>query len=109
MSLDLVLYQDQVLVRRFDTEKVTACGVVIPDTAQTPPQMGEVVAVGNGFWDEISYRPLDVQPGDDVLFEYGAGMDIRLNGKPYLLLSESKILMHRQNEPRPRSDDNRSS
>ena len=39
---------DRVLVRRVDSDEVTAGGIIIPDTAKEKPMEGEVVATGPG-------------------------------------------------------------
>ena len=60
---------DRVAIRRLDAEEKTAGGIIIPDTAQEKPQQGEVVAVGDGIHsDKGDIVPLDVKPGDKILF-----------------------------------------
>ena len=44
--------EDRIVVRPGDAEETTASGLVIPDTAKEKPQQGEVIAVGEGRWDE---------------------------------------------------------
>jgi chaperonin GroES len=39
---------DRVLVKIKDAEEKTASGIILPSTAQSKPQGGEVVAVGEG-------------------------------------------------------------
>ncbi|MDD3433105.1 MAG: co-chaperone GroES, partial [Tepidiphilus sp.] len=39
---------DRVIVKRLESERKTASGIVIPDTAGEKPDQGEVIAVGNG-------------------------------------------------------------
>jgi chaperonin GroES len=61
--------QDRVLIRRIEAEAKTAGGIIIPDTAKEKPMEGEIVAVGPGARGEDgTLRPLDVKPGDRVLF-----------------------------------------
>ncbi|MET3840577.1 co-chaperonin GroES (HSP10) [Bradyrhizobium sp. OAE829] len=60
---------DRVLVRRIDAEEKTAGGIIIPDTAKEKPQEGEIVAAGPGGRNEQGQLiPIDVKPGDRVLF-----------------------------------------
>ncbi|MEE2929103.1 MAG: co-chaperone GroES, partial [Pseudomonadota bacterium] len=60
---------DRVLVRRVEEATKTAGGIIIPDTATEKPQEGEVLAVGNGAMGDDNERvPLDVKPGDKILF-----------------------------------------
>jgi chaperonin GroES len=60
---------DRVVVRRIDAGEKTAGGIIIPDTAKEKPQEGEIVATGPGARNEQGQLvPLDVKPGDRVLF-----------------------------------------
>ena len=84
---------DRVLVLRIGEEEKTAGGIIIPDTAKEKPQEGKVVAVGPGRLDDDGIRrPLDVQPGDRVLFGKYAGTEIKIDGKEHLFMKESDIL-----------------
>ena len=59
---------DRVLVRRIEAEEKTAGGIIIPDSAKEKPSEGEVVAVGEGAYNEDGDRiKPDVKPGDRVL------------------------------------------
>ena len=42
----------RVLVKRIESEEMTAGGIFLPDTAKEKPQKGTVVAVGNGTKDQ---------------------------------------------------------
>ena len=44
--------EDRVIIKAVPEEEKTASGIVLPDTAKEKPMMGEVVAVGDGKWDE---------------------------------------------------------
>ena len=39
---------DRVIVKRLESERTTAAGIVIPDSAGEKPDQGEVLAVGPG-------------------------------------------------------------
>jgi chaperonin GroES len=84
---------DRVVVRRIEAEDKTAGGIIIPDTAKEKPQQGEVVAVGPGARDEQGKLvPLDVKPGDIVLFAKWSGTEVKLDGKELLIMKESDIM-----------------
>ena len=60
---------DRVIVKRIEEERRSAGGIVIPDTAAEKPDQGEIVAVGKGKKDDQGkVIPLDVKPGDKLLF-----------------------------------------
>ena len=84
---------DRVVVRRIDAEAKTAGGIIIPDTAQEKPQQGEVVAVGPGGRDDAGKLiPIDVKPGDRVLFGKWSGNEVKIDGVEYLIMKESDIM-----------------
>ena len=65
----------------------------IPDTAKEKPQQGQVVAGGPGALDDTGkVQPLDVKPGDRVLFGKWSGTEVKLDGEELLIMKESDIL-----------------
>lgn len=85
--------QDRLIVKRIEEETKTAGGLIIPDTAKEKPQMGEIIAAGNGKkTDDGKVLPLDVKVGDKVLFGKYAGTEIKVEGKEYLMMREDDIL-----------------
>jgi len=84
---------DRILVRRIEAEEKTKGGIIIPDTAKEKPQEGEVIAVGDGAWDETGNRiPLDVKTGDRVLFAKWSGTEVKIDDEDRLIMKESDIL-----------------
>jgi chaperonin GroES len=84
---------DRVVVRRIEEDERTRGGIIIPDTAKEKPQQGEVVAVGPGAVDEKgNVQPLDVKPGDRVLFGKWSGTEVKIDGEELLIMKESDIL-----------------
>jgi chaperonin GroES len=84
---------DRVLVRRVEEETKTAGGIIIPDTAKEKPQEGEIVAVGSGARNEDGkVTPLDVKPGDRILFGKWSGSEVKVDGEELLIMKESDIL-----------------
>ncbi len=84
---------DRVIVKRVEAESVTAGGIVLPDSAQEKPQRGKVVSVGAGkILDDGSLGKMQVKKGDSVLFSSYAGSEVKIDGKEYLIMSESDIM-----------------
>lgn len=84
---------DKVLVERLEAETKTAGGIVLPDSAKEKPQRGKIVAVGEGkVLDDGSVRKLQLKKGDNVLFTSYAGTEVKIDGKEYLIMSESDIM-----------------
>jgi chaperonin GroES len=92
MSVEITPLHDRVLVRRLEEKQTAKGGIIIPDTAKEKPQEGEVIAVGAGKIEKGNRVPLDVKPGDRILFGKYSGNDITLEGEEYLILREEDIL-----------------
>ena len=84
---------DRVVVKPLASEEVTKSGIVLPDTAKEKPQEGEVVSVGSGrILDSGDRVPIDLNPGDKVLFSKYAGNEVKIDNVEYLILREMDIL-----------------
>ncbi|HLB30460.1 MAG TPA: co-chaperone GroES [Gammaproteobacteria bacterium] len=84
---------DRVIAKRLAEEKLSAGGIVIPDTAAEKPIQGEVISVGNGkLLDNGEVRPLDVKKGDKILFGKYSGTEVKIGGDEYLVLREDDIM-----------------
>lgn len=94
MSLNLKPLGDRLIVKAIEEEQTTASGLLLPDTAKEKPQRGEVVAVGDGAWDDDGEKriPLDVAVGDKVLYSKYGGTEIKVDGEDLLVLRESDVL-----------------
>ena len=85
--------QDRILVKRIEANEKTSGGIIIPGNAQEKPVEGEVVAVGNGkVLEDGRVRPMDVRPGDRVLFSKYGGTEVKLDGIEHLIMREDDIL-----------------
>ena len=84
---------DRVVVRRITAQEKTKGGIIIPDTAQEKPSEGEVIAVGPGVRDEAGKLiPIDLKPGNRVLFGKWSGTEVKLDGEELLIMKESDIM-----------------
>ncbi|WP_420320425.1 co-chaperone GroES [Flagellimonas sp.] len=81
--------QNRVIIEPAIAETKTASGIIIPDTAKEKPQKGKVVAIGNDVKDENT----TVKVGDSVLYGKYAGTELKWDGKDYLVMKESDILV----------------
>ena len=83
---------DRVVVRRIEEDTKTAGGIIIPDTAKEKPIQGEVIAVGPGGRDDAGkVIPLDLKPGDRVLFGKWSGTEVKIDGEDLVIMKESDI------------------
>src|SRR6478672_8877574 len=84
---------DRVLAKAIERPEQTKSGLFLPDTAQEKPQEAEVIAVGNGkLLDNGTRVPIDLKPGEKVLYSKYAGTEVKQGDEEYLILRESDIL-----------------
>ena len=84
---------DRVVVRRIEGEDKTKGGIIIPDTVKEKPQEGEVVAVGPGARDESGkLTPVELTPGDRVLFGKWSGTEVKIDGEELLIMKETDVM-----------------
>ena len=84
---------DRLVLRRIEEDTKTKGGIIIPDTAQEKPMQGEVIAVGPGGRDESGKLiPIDLKPGDTVLFGKWSGTEVKIEGEELLIMKESEIM-----------------
>ncbi len=84
---------DRVIVKRVEEERMSAGGIVIPDSAKEKPSQGQVIAVGNGkILDNGEVRALDVKVGDKILFGKYAGNEVKVEGEELIVMREEDIM-----------------
>ena len=85
---------DHVLIEPIKGEEKSKGGILLPQTAEKErPEQGKVVAVGPGKKDETGkIIPLEVKPGDKVLFTKYGPNEIKVDDKEYLIAKEEDIL-----------------
>lgn len=83
---------DRVVIERVDAEEKTASGIVLPGSAAEKPDVGVVVAVGDGkLLDSGKALAMNVKVGDRVLFGKYSGQAVKLDGHEYLIMREEDI------------------
>lgn len=84
---------NNILIKPIDSEKATTSGIIIPDTAQEKPLLGEVVEVGFGnMGDDGKITPLYVEKGQKVLYKKWGGNEVKVEGQDWLIIEERDIL-----------------
>ena len=84
---------DRVIIKRLESARTTASGIVIPDNAAEKPDQGEVVAVGPGRRDEAGKLiEMGVKVGDRVLFGKYSGQSVKIDGEEFLVMREEDIM-----------------
>lgn len=84
---------DRVIIQVAKEEEKTIGGIVLASSAQEKPQIGEVVAVGEGRTLENGEKAeLPVKVGDQVMFEKYAGSEVKFEGQEYLIVNGKDIM-----------------
>lgn len=85
---------DRLVIQIDEAEKMTAGGLYIPDTvSESGNNKGTVLAIGRGHKNKKGQvRPMDVKPGDRVLFDQYAGSKMILADTDIRILRESEVL-----------------
>ena len=93
LNVNLQPLGDRVVLQREESEEKTAGGIVLPDMAQDKPARGTVISIGDGkLLDDGTRSPVQVKPGDRVLFSSYAGETFNLGDDEVLLMREEDIL-----------------
>jgi chaperonin GroES len=93
VSMQITPLGDRILVKPLEAEEKTKGGIILPDTAKEKPQEGRVVAVGKGKTsDDGKVQPLEVKPGDKILYGKYSGTEIKLEDEEHLIIKEEDVL-----------------
>ena len=84
---------DRVVLKRVDPAETVKGGIIIPDTAKEKPMEAEIVAVGDGKFDDNGKRiPMSVKAGDKVLIGKYSGTEVKIDGIDHDIVREDEIL-----------------
>ena len=84
---------DRVVIKRLEAEEKTASGIVLPGNAAQKPDMGEVIAVGNGkILENGERRPLELKVGNKVIFGKYSGQTVKVDGEELLVMREEDVM-----------------
>ncbi|KAK6126713.1 hypothetical protein DH2020_039544 [Rehmannia glutinosa] len=81
---------DRVLVKIKTAEEKTSGGILLPTAAQSKPQAGEIVAVGEGH--AVGNVEFSVKTGTQVVYSKYAGTEVEFDGSNHLILKEDDIV-----------------
>ena len=92
--MNIIPISDHVLIEPIKGEEKSKGGILLPQTAEKErPEQGKIIAVGPGKKDETGkIIPLEVKPGDKVLFTKYGPNEIKVDDQEYLIAKEEDIL-----------------
>jgi chaperonin GroES len=83
---------DYVLIRPLEADSKTASGILLPDSAKEAPQMGEIIEVGPGAYDDGKQIPMEVKKGQKVLYKKWGGEDVKVDGEELKLVKQIDVV-----------------
>ena len=76
---------DRVLVKLKQQEQVLKSGLIVAQTKPVLPIDGTVVSVGDS-------KKITVKPGDRVVFDKYAGVEVKVNGDDHIVMFGHEVL-----------------
>jgi chaperonin GroES len=84
---------DRVIIKQSQAQEKTLGGIILPDAAREKPQIGKVLAVGQGKLLENGKRSkMNVKVGNEVIYPKYIGNDVEVDGEKYVIMRESDLL-----------------
>ena len=82
---------DRIVLKQITLDKKTSSGLVLSDTSQEKPLIGEIIAVGDASNLDKGNK-LVVKTGDKVLFSKYAGTPFKFDRDEFIIIRQSDIL-----------------
>ena len=85
---------DRLIVKAHEAEEKTASGIILPDTAKEKPQMGDIVAVGEGKVNDAGKLiKMSLKKGDTILYgKQCSKAEHKIDGETYIIISVNEIM-----------------
>ena len=84
---------DKLVLKRSESDDITAGGIVLPDSARDKPQQGRVLSVGDGkLLPDGTHVAPEISEGDRVVFSSYAGSEVTVDGEELLIIQVDEVL-----------------
>ena len=84
---------DNVLIKPLEAEAKTASGIILPDSAKEKPQIGLVMAVGEGkIGPKGEKHPIVVKVGQKVMYKKWGGSEVKMDNEEWTMVGQEDIL-----------------
>ena len=90
--MKLIPLADRVVLKQSTPEEKTKSGIILTSTSQEKTQQAEVIAVGSGKIVDGKEVPVQVKPGDRVIYGKYTGTEIKYEGEKYLVINADDII-----------------
>lgn len=79
---------ERILIKPKDKETTTSKGIMLPEKAVKKPNIGIVIACGDG----TQHNPMLVKPGDMVLHNRYAGIELMYKGEKHYVIMSNEVI-----------------
>lgn len=84
---------NNILIKPLQAEEKSAGGILLPDSAKEKPQIGEIMAVGDGdITPKGDQVKIVVKVGQKVMYKKWGGTEVKVNGEDWMLIEQKDIL-----------------
>ena len=84
---------DNVLIKPLEAQAKTASGIILPDSAKEKPQIGLVMAVGQGSTDKDGKLvSITVKVGQKVMYKKWGGTEVKVENEEWTMVGQEDIL-----------------
>lgn len=83
---------DRVVVDPTTKGNETPSGIVLPETLQERPQIGVIVAIGDGTSFDGNKMEMKVKVGDRVVYNKYVGTELKVDGKTLIILRQIDLI-----------------
>ncbi len=90
--MKLIPLFDRVVVKPELQTSTTKSGIVLPATSQERPQIGKVLAIGNGIDIDSNNIGMQVRVGDLVLFNKYAGSEVKVDDEILIIIRQIDLI-----------------
>ena len=88
-NFPIQLLADRIIVEQFEGSNKRKSGLIIPDYLVKKQDKGTIVEVGAG----TPFVEMELKIGDVVYFNRGAGVEIQIKDKEYLILRQDQVIL----------------
>jgi chaperonin GroES len=82
-----------VLIKPLEAETKTSGGIYLPDTVKEKPQVGEIMAIGEGELTPKGERhPMVVKVGQKVMYKKWGGNEVKVANEEWTIVDQKDIL-----------------
>jgi len=84
---------DNVLIKPLEAEAKTASGIILPDAAREKPQIGIIMAEGEGkIGPKGEKHPIAVKIGQKVMYKKWGGSEVKVGSEEWTMVGQEDIL-----------------